>query len=59
MECSKSSSERKIYSNTILPQKIRKISNKQPKLTPKTTRKRRTAKPKVVEGKISQRSEQK
>ena len=42
----KSSSEREVYSNTILPQETRKITNKQPNLTPKATRERRT-KPKV------------
>ena len=41
MECSKSSFKREVYSNTILPQKIRKISNRQPNFTPKTTAKRR------------------
>ena len=30
-----------IYSNTDLPQEIRKSSNKQPNFTPKGTRKRR------------------
>ena len=44
MGCSKSSSKREVYSNTILPQETRKISNKQPNLTPKATRKRRTNK---------------
>ena len=44
MGCSKSSSEREVYSNTILPQEARKTSNRQPNLTPKTTRKRRTKK---------------
>ena len=39
---SKSSSERKVYSNTILPKGTRKISNKQPNLTPKAIRERRT-----------------
>ena len=39
-----SSSKREVYSNTVLPQKTRKISNKQPNLTPKTTRERRTDK---------------
>ena len=33
MGCSKSSSTREIYSNTILPQETRKISHKQPNLT--------------------------
>ena len=42
MGCSKSSSKREIYSNTILPQEIRKISNKQPKFTPKAIREGRT-----------------
>ena len=41
---SKSSSKRKISIDTSLPQKIRKISNKQPKLTTKATRQRRTNK---------------
>lgn len=36
----KSSSKRKVYSNTGLPQEARTISNKQPNLTPKGTRKR-------------------
>ena len=41
MECSKSSSKREVISNKILTQEIRKVSNKQPKLTPKATRERR------------------
>ena len=41
---SKSISKREVYSNTSLPQEIRKISNKQPKLTPKATREGRTNK---------------
>ena len=40
MEWSKSSSKREVYSNTSLLQEIRKISNKQPILIPKRTRKR-------------------
>ena len=44
MGCSKSSSNGEVYSNTILPQEIRKISNRQPKFTPKTTGKIRTKK---------------
>ena len=45
---------RKPIANTILPQETRKISNKQPKLTPKATRERRTKKnPKLAEGKKS------
>ena len=51
MACSKSSSRREVYSNTILPQETRKTSNRQPNFTPKTTGKRRTKKPpKLVEG---------
>ena len=38
MGCSKSSSKREVYNNTVLPQEIRKISNKQPNLTPKAIR---------------------
>ena len=45
MGCSKSSSKMEVYSNTILPQETRKISNKQPKLIPKAIRERRTKKP--------------
>ena len=37
-------SKREVYSNIILPQETRKISNKQSKLTPKGTRERRTNK---------------
>ena len=36
----KSSSKKKVYSNTILHEEIRKISNKQPNLTSKATKKR-------------------
>ena len=42
--CSKGSSMREVYSNTSLPQETRKISNKQPNLTPKATREIRTNK---------------
>ena len=35
MGCSKSSSKREDYSNTILPHKTRQITNEQPNLTPK------------------------
>ena len=38
------SSKRELYSNKILPQKLRKASNKQLNLTPKVTRKERTRK---------------
>ena len=44
---SKSSSKREVYSNTNLPQETRNISNKQPNLTPKAIRERRTKSPKV------------
>ena len=44
MGCSKSSSKREVYSNTILPKETRKISNKQPNLTPKAIIERRTKK---------------
>ena len=51
---SKSSPKSEVYSNTILPQETRNISNKQPKLTPKGIRERRTKKsPKLAEGKKS------
>ena len=53
MGCSKSSSKREVYSDTILPQKTRNISNKQPNLTRKATRERRTKKP----PKLSRRKE--
>ena len=51
MWCSKSSSKREVYSNIILPQEIRKTSNRQPNFTSKTTGKRRTKKPKIRTGK--------
>ena len=44
MGCSKSSSKREVYSNSISSQETRKISNKQSNLTPKATRERRTNK---------------
>ena len=44
MGCSKSSYNREAYSNTILPQEIRKTSYRQPNFTPKTTGKRKTNK---------------
>ena len=52
--CSKSSFKREFYSNAILPQETRKISNKQSNLTPKATRERRTKK---KSPKISRRKE--
>ena len=48
MGCSKSSSKREVYSNTILPHETRKISNKQPNFTPKAIRERITKKPPKV-----------
>ena len=49
MGCSKNF-KREVYSNTIQPQQTRKISNKQPNLTPKAIRERRTKKsPKLAE----------
>ena len=45
MGCSKSRSNREVYTNTILPQETRKISNKHPKLTPKSIRERTKIKP--------------
>ena len=47
MGCRKSSSKREVYSNRILPQETRNISNKQTNLTLKAIRERRTKKPKV------------
>ena len=54
MGYSKSSSKREVYSSTILPQETRNISDKQPNLTPKAIRERRTKNPpKLAEGKKS------
>ena len=51
MGCNKSSSKREVYSNTFLPQEIRKISNKHPNVTRNAIRERRTKKnPKLAEG---------
>ena len=47
MWCSKRDSKREVYSNTILPQETRKILNRPPNFTPKTTGKRRTKQPKI------------
>ena len=49
--CSKSSSKREVYSNTILPQETRKTLTRQPNFIPKTTGKRRKETPKLVDGK--------
>ena len=53
MGCSKSSSKREVYSNTILPQETRKTSNRQPNCTPKTAIKKEQEASKLVEGKKS------
>ena len=48
MGCSKSSSKREVYSNTILPQETRKTLNRQHNFTPKTTGKMKNKKyPKI------------
>ena len=57
MGCSKSSSKKKVYSNTILSQEARKAPNRQPNFTPKTTGKRTTTKNKKEKPKISRRKE--
>ena len=44
MGYSKSGSKREFYSDTNLPQETRNISNKQPNITLKATRERRTNK---------------
>ena len=44
MGCSKCSSKREVYSNTILPQETRKTLNRRSNFTPKATGKRRTKK---------------
>ena len=50
MGCSKSSSKRQVYSNTILPQETRKTSTRQPNFTPRTTEKEEQNPPKLVKG---------
>ena len=57
MRCSKSSSKKEVYSNALLPQETRNILNKQPNLTPKAIRERRTKYPKLAEEIIKIRSE--
>ena len=42
MGCSKSSSKKEVFSNTIVPQETRKPSNRQHNFTPKTAGKRQT-----------------
>jgi len=51
MGCSKRSARREVYSNTILPQKMRNASDKQPNLIPKATRNIRIKTTIVIEGK--------
>ena len=41
LRCSKSSSKKEVYNNTILPQETTQISNKQPNLTNKAAGERR------------------
>lgn len=56
MGCNKSSSKKEVYSQTSLPQEVRKVANKQPNLIPKLTRGRIMEKkknPKLVEGRRS------
>ena len=51
MGCCKSSSKRDVYSNTILRQERRNISNKQPNLTRKAIEKEEEKYPKLAERK--------
>ena len=52
MGCSKSSSKKEVYNNTILAQETRKTSNRQSNITHKRRGKRTTKKiAKLVEGK--------
>ena len=53
MRCSKSSSKREVYSNTILPKETRKTLKRQPNFTPETAGKREQKNPKISEGKKS------
>ena len=53
MGCSKSSSKREVYSNTILPQETRKTLNRKPNFTTKKLEKEESKNPKLVEGKKS------
>ena len=46
MGCSKSSSKKGIYSNTVLPQETKTL-DRQPNFIPKTTGKRRTKNPQI------------
>ena len=53
MGCSKTSSKKEVYNNTILPQETRNNSNKQPNFTLKTIREKNKKNPKLAEGKKS------
>ena len=53
MVCNKSNSKKEVYSNTILPQEIRKTSNRQPNLHIKQLEKEEPKVPELVEGKKS------
>ena len=48
MGCHKSTSQPEVHGNTSLPQKTRKISNKQPNLQPKRIRKRTVSRKKEI-----------
>ena len=51
MGCTKSSSKREAYSNTILPQQTGKTSNRKPNFAPKINgKKEQQQKPKLAEG---------
>ena len=51
--CSKSSSKREVYSNTILPQETRETLNRQPNLDLKQLEKEEQKPPRLAEGKKS------
>ena len=53
MGCSKSNSQKEVYSNTILPQETRKTSNRQPNLDLKQLEKEEQKPPRLAEGKKS------
>ena len=59
MGCSKSSSKGEVYSNTILPQETRKISNNNLTLHLKQLEKEEQKTSKLADGKKSERSDQK
>ena len=55
MGCSKSSFKREVYSNTILPQEKRNISNKQSNLTPNAIEKEEEEQQQQKTPKVSRR----